>query len=586
MKSPFRLAAAAAALLLVTGCSTITPKDLPEHAPATAEKARAAMEIADGWNSPPVMTDGKASIVITTPFSLPDEVKNRKVQVSLEPGATIKDVVAVLGELGVPILISDQEAAGKEFYLPRFSGTLGQLLAAVGRATDVWFTWHDGAVFVSSVERIAVTVPQDNTFSEAVVKDLGALGIKEHAVTWQAGMATMDVSPSQYRKVRQYMARMTHNAAFVTLQVAVVNVTLNQNAKQGIDWEKLQISALTGGSPMDVQAWQKAMNVNQGTAGGVGGGMNGGGFNGGGYNGGGYHGGGSTGSGSNGSGTGTGNTGADSSNLGSIAGSVAQAALSGGALNGLVFGNRFNFSGMFNFLQTYGDAETKQNVLLKTVSGSEVEFKSLTQIPYVKEIGVTTSTSMNNNTALGSTQTEKADDGIEVKLTPTYDAAANTVSVKLNLAIKAVVAFNELSAGNQLGKLTQPTTAERSFTDILRMRPGQTVVVGGLSYDSVSNNYGSPLFLQGTKAESQSLKLDRQSMFIVVRASVVRVGQVSEREDSPTAEDDIDSYLELGKPQVPAKASKTVDVAAKAKAARPAKAAAGAADPVKNAASE
>jgi type II secretory pathway component GspD/PulD (secretin) len=221
---------------------------------------------------------------------------------------------------------------------------------------------------------------------------------------------------------------------------------------------------------------------------------------------------------------------------------VASLGVTGGALQGLAFGGRFNFSGLFDFLQTYGDTKTTQNVLLKTVSGNKVSFKSLTQIPYVSEIGVTTSTSSNNNTALGSTQTDKADDGIEVDMTPRFDASANTVTIDMKLSIKAVLAFNQLSAGNQLGTLTQPTTADRSFTDILRMRPGQTVVVGGLQYDSVTNDHNSPLFLQDTKAEHQALTISRQSMFIVVRSNVARIGQVLE-----DGNDDLKSseYLEL-----------------------------------------
>lgn len=544
MKTHLRLVALAAAIF-VSGCSTINTKTYPDQLPATAEKAQKAMEVAAGWDAAPVITEGTASIVITTPFSVPESMRARKVQLGLEPGATINDVVAALGNMGIPILIADQEAAGKAFFLPRFNGTVGQLLGAISRATDVWFTWNDGAILVSGTERIAVSVPQDNTFAEVLVKGLNDIGVKEHAVTWQAGMAAMQVTPSQYRKVRQYLARITNNSAFITLNVAVVNVTLNQNAKQGIDWEKLQISALTGGNQLDVQAWQKALGTTTSATGSTSL---------------------TTGTSTTTTGTTTTTTGTTSTTgstdaQGSIANSVASASFAGGALQGLVFGKRFNFSGMFNFLQTYGDAETKQNVLLKTVAGNKVEFKSLTQIPYVKEIGVTTTSGTGNSSALGSTQTEKADDGITVEMTPTYDAAANTVSVDMKLSIKAVIAFNQLSAGNQLGTLTQPTTAERSFNDILRMRPGQTTVVGGLAYDSVTNSYGSPLFLQGTKAESQTLKLDRQSMFIVVRSNVVRIGQVVDESSSAAADE---AYLDFAAPAEDKQlkpASKTVKAA-------------------------
>lgn len=539
MKSLFRLAVLTSALI-IAGCSSITPMEMPSNSPSTIDKAREAVAISDGWNTPAVLTEGNTSIVLMTPFDLPSDIKNRRLQLTLEPGASVNDVVAILGEMGVPIIISDEQAASKAFYLPRFNGTLGTLLKAITRATDVWFTWQDGSVLATSTERIAVSVPQDNTFSDVLVKGLESLGVKSHAVTWQAGMATLDVTPSQFSKVRQYLSRMTKNSAFVTLQVAVVNVTLNQNVKQGIDWEKLQLSALKGGTPKQFNSAKQDYSPQQNI-----GGTNGMSYDGqGGFgNSGGYQAPSNSAEGSSPS--------ASGSKVSDLIGTAAQLAVSGTGLEGLIFGSRFSFSGMFNYLQTYGDAETKQNVILKTVAGNPVEFKSLTQIPYVSEIGVTSNSGYYNgsngsNSSLGSSQTDKADDGIEVKMTPTYDAAANTVTVDLALSIKAVVAFNELSAGNQIGKMTQPTTAERSFTDILRMRPGQTVVVGGLTYDSISNNNGSPLFLQGTSLESQSLKLDRQSMFIVVRSSVVRIGQLEEE----GFEEQDDSYLELANPDV------------------------------------
>jgi hypothetical protein len=524
---------------MMAGCSTITPMEKPEEMPGTADKARDAVAVSDGWNTPGVVRDGKSSVVLVMPSAVPDSVRRRKVVgVSLEPGATIKDIVAILGNMGFPIILADNDAGTKQFYLPTFNGTLGQLLDAISRANDVWFAWHDGTIVIASTERIAVSVPQDGAFADVLSKGLTSLGVKENVVMWQAGMVSLDVTPSQFRKTRQYLARLTNNAAFVTLQLAVVNVTLNQNAKQGIDWEKLSIAGLTSGSPIDIQNWQKALNPAPAAT--------------------------AT------SATGTASTTPTTDTAVDLVNRVTQLTLGGGSLQGLVFGNRFNFSGMFNYLQTYGNAETKQNVLLKTITGNKVELKSLTQIPYVKEIGVAASTSANNSTALGSTQTDKADDGITVEMTPSYDSAANTVTVSLKLAIKAVLAFNELSAGNQLGKLTQPTTAERSFNDLLTMRPGQTVVVGGLSYDSVSNSYGSPLFLQGTKAESQALKVDRQSMFIVMRSSVERIGQLQEQSDEPR------EYLAIqSEPSqveaTPLDASKLVSAEEPAKSVKPTK---------------
>lgn len=510
MKPTLLILALAAAL---GGCSTLQPMNLNEAKGATPESAAKIAEAAESWNQPAVLSEGRSAVVLLTPQSIPDAVKNRRVSMELEPGATVQDMVAVLGKLGITVIISDADAGKKDFFLPRFNGTVGGLLSAITRVTDVWFTWHEGTIVVSSQEKIGVSVPQESSFGTELGKGLDSLGVKEKAIHWQSGMAVISLSPSQFRKVKTFLERYTANAAVVTLQVAVVNVTLNQTAKQGIDWDKLQVSVLSGGTLSQLNSRLNAANPQPTVPGAV-------------------------------PSEGT-TTGGASATGGATAPSAATAtdalnalgALSwaGSALSGAIFTDRFSFQGLFNFLQSYGTAETQQNVLLKTVAGNKVEFKSLTQIPYVSEIGVTTTaTTDSTGSALGSSKTEKADDGITVEMTPTFDSAANSVTIDLKLSIKAVVAFNELSAGNQLGKLTQPTTAERSFTDTLRLRPGQTVVVGGLTYDSVSDNRGAPIFLTGSKFESQSLTVNRQSMFIVVRPTVMKLGQVMAQESGDT----------------------------------------------------
>lgn len=509
----------AALAAFASGCSTIQPMDIPEQLPSSPEKAIQSAELNVTWSKESVQSEGRASVVLLTPTAVPAKVRAKEVSLELSPDATIKDVVAILGRLGHAVVLADAEVGEKKFFMPRYQGTLGGLLSAISRATDVWFTWDNETIVVSGHEKIGVSIPQEKTFSEDLVKGLDALGVKEKSVHWQSGMAVMQVTPSQLRKVKTFLERYTANAAVVTLNVAVVNVSLNQTAKQGIDWERLQLSIGSGATPEQVAQRARNLNLSQtptlptlpsNTSGAPTG----------------TPGTGDTGTG--GSGTGTGSSGNNTTTP--TASSMGSLTLTGSSLGGAIITDRFNFQALFNFLQSYGTAETKQNVLLKTVAGNKVEFKSVTQIPYVSEVGVTTTTSASNTSALGSSKTDKAEDGITVELTPVYDAAANSVTVDLKLAIKAVVAFNELSAGNQLGKLTQPTTAERSFTDTLRLRPGQTVVVGGLTYDSVSDNRGAPIFLTGSRLESQSLTVNRQSMFIVIRPTVLRLGQLVTRE--------------------------------------------------------
>lgn len=505
MNLVFRLTALALTASLAA-CASLEPAQMPEKAPSTERKAPAAAQADEAWGSPSLVTEGRPAVVLFTPQTLPQSVRARPLELSLDPGTTVQDVVAVLGEVGIPAILASEEAGQRKFYLPRFKGEVGTFLSAVSHATDTWFTWHEGAVVVSTVEKIGVTIPQDQTFADAIDKGLASIGIKDKSVQWHAGMAIVEMTPAQFRRTTAFLERMTANAAVVSLQVAVVNVTLNHEAKLGIDWDKLQVSAVRGGTFPQYfaarEAWDKATTPDvptptvpvPDTSGGT------------------------TPTPGSGSGSTTNPTPLPTNTLSALM-------WAGNALQGAIFGERFNLQGLFNFLQTYGDAETKQSVTLKTMTGSKVELKSLTQIPYVEEIGSSTTQGGTTATTTGSTKTAKADDGITLELTPTYDAAANTVTVNLNLSLKAVVAFNELSVGNQLGTITQPTTADRSFTDTVLLRPGQTVVVGGLTYDSVSSNKSGPVFLGlQSKLNNQSLKVNRQSMFIVLRPTVIRLG--------------------------------------------------------------
>lgn len=198
----------------------------------------------------------------------------------------------------------------------------------------------------------------------------------------------------------------------------------------------------------------------------------------------------------------------------------------------VAIGSVFSLAGFVNFLGSYGRTDTKQDVLLKTMTGNKVELKSVTQIPYVSSVGVATTgstTSSGNNGLLGSASTSTANDGITLKVTPTYDHSAKSVAMNIDLSIQSVLSFNNLSAGSQIGSFTQPTTADRSFTDILRVRPGETAVIGGLTYDAVSKNTSSPLPLRDTDWESRSLTVQRQTMFIVIRPTVRTFGTLQEK---------------------------------------------------------
>lgn len=563
LRSRFSISSVALGVaVLLSACANIAPMKFEEKATTTSASAESMAEGLAGWSDTPVVTQGTASAVLFTPSAPPASVRNRKVDVELEPNATVADLVAILARVGIPTIISDATVASKSFYLPKYSGNLGGLLSAVSRATDTWFTWHDGTLVVSATEKIGISIPQEDGFASELTKGLDALGLggANSAVSYHAGMASLEVTPKQFARVRSYLERMTSNAAMVTMQMVIIDVGLDQTAKKGIDWEKLSVSMQPQGTSADLAKWKTPAatttpTTGTGTTTGTGGTT-------------------TTGTGTTpgtASATTTGTTSTTAAGAadtaaattntvaaaatgtkaagsatataiqdatGITASTVASAAipaavtvlqLASGNVGAAVFMDRFSFDGLFGFLQTYGTVETRQNVILKTVTGNKVTMQSVTKVPYVASVSATTA-GTSTSSVTGSSTTAQAEDGIKVELMPTYDAAGNSVTVNVDLSLKAVLQFNELSAGNQLGTLTQPTTADRSFNDKVRLRPGQTAVIGGLTYDTVSDKRGAPLYMQRTPLESQNLTVKRTSTFIVLRPTITRLGRVQEQD--------------------------------------------------------
>jgi type II secretory pathway component GspD/PulD (secretin) len=83
------------------------------------------------------------------------------------------------------------------------------------------------------------------------------------------------------------------------------------------------------------------------------------------------------------------------------------------------------------------------------------------------------------------------------------------------------VGFRELSAGNSLGTMSQPQMRNLKFTNLGRLRVGGTLIVGGITYDQVSDSYNSLPGAERLPIGSKSSKTEKSSVYIVVRPTVV-----------------------------------------------------------------
>ncbi len=497
MKMP-KVLAGLLSVTMLAGCTSI-----PKITPSLPSADTLVKKVSKDWEDIPVQKEGQPMLVLITPLQPPATLLNKRVDVEFKQGANIKTVVATLAQLGYSIILADEDAGNKTFWMPKYTGTLGGLLSTVSKATDTFFLWQDGAIHVTAKEQVALAVPQEQILIEKIKTGLADLGATNIQTSYEAGYVTFELTPSKVRPMKKFVERITKNSALVTLQVAVVSVTLDRDTKSGIDWGKINLALGKDVSKLADNVTSVATTETAAAT---------------------------TGTSSTTTGT-TGTTGTTASSTEKVRlGNYAQ--FGANTLKGGIFTKAFTLSGLINFLDTFGTTDTLQNMVMKTTTGNEVEIKSITQIPYVSNVGVTTTGSTSTSSSLlGSTKTEKANDGVTVKLKPQYDSQADTVTIDLNLSIQSVLGFIELSAGNQIGAMTQPKTAERSFNDILRVRPGDTVVVGGIIYDSVSDSRSGLPGMYDKNIASSGVSIKRNEMFIIIRPSVTVLGAREESSD-------------------------------------------------------
>lgn len=468
--------------LLLAGCSTVPLKTaLPTEREVVAQSSQE-------WEDTPAIVNSNAQTGITleSPADVPDHIKNIKIDLALDPGATLNDLAMMLGHIGVPVLINNEESSAQKIYIPRYKGTVGSLLNGLAAANGVSYEWRRGVVVFSDAARYLITLPQDAVLMEKLTEDLTAMGAKDIKSSLGAGMVTYTASDRVQSVISPYLSRLAKNAALVTMQVAIVTVGYDQQRDTGFDWSGLQA---TFGELALMEAASPLLPIlpvipNPGTDPGT-----------------------------------TPTTPVETTPTYGAAGKLTN---SGFAMS--VSKKRFSLDAFIKYLSTYGSTNTKQNVSLKTLAGTEVKLKSGQKIPYVSEKRSSNTVTDRTDTITNTDVVTNAETGINLTLKPLYDAESRLVTVTVDLTMTNLLGFMTFGEGIQ-----SPNTQEQAFNNVVRLPAGSVAVLGGIVYDSVTDNRASVAGLENYKVGSKSAKTTRNIMFIVLRPTVAVYGNFADQ---------------------------------------------------------
>jgi type II secretory pathway component GspD/PulD (secretin) len=470
--------AATSVLLLLTACGDLPqPNPLKGASDTTRQVEQRFVEReTDAVTRVPISQNAFRPIEIDS--TIRADLADRQLDLRFAEGATLKDLVTVLGTVNVPIVVNSEDGMNSalEGRLPftSYQGTLGNLLDILRRANAIISQQRGDFIYLGTLARYSVDLPQDAGIMETIAAEIGALGGEDVVQSVTSGQLIYKAQPDVHDSlIGPFLDRVSNNLAMVTMQVAVVSLALNDSTSQGFDWNAFRLGVTT---------------VNQG---GGGGGEEGG-------------------------------TGGGVPSLGSVIDATSNAFSIGRTAEGTLFGKAatFTIGGALNFLSTFGDTEITQNVELRTVSGQEVVLRSGQEVPYVS--GVTNT--VNEGATTGSVQTETIQTGLTLTMRPFFDSATGLVTLNLNLEQRQILQFVELSAGDGVGTITQPLTQDQNLTDLIRTPVGQTIVVGGVQNESVSRTMTQPSVIRNTQMGdllgSENRNVSRNAFFIVARPTV------------------------------------------------------------------
>lgn len=465
-----------ATLATISGCATIPDsRDISTYSINDAEDK---VRTTDQWLQDPAIRVVYSNVgtQVRQKEAIPNNINNLDVDISMVPNSTMDDFLTGLSSiLGVSTISETEEIGNMKVYVPHFSGKLGDLLQTIALTKDISFGYSGNSIILKEASSYMITLPQDSNLLENVKLELEAIGARNVSVSVNSGIIFYDTTLKNQDRIETYLDRITNNSALITLQVMVINVNTERDRKSGFDWSSFQAKI----GDLGVISSESDSGGNGGGIGGVGDGSSG-----------------------------------ESSEInrgaaGSITGSALGINLSRGSVD---------ITGLFNLLSTYGKTTTNQDVSLKTISGKEVIIDSFQEIPYVSDVNLSTTDTGVSNSGL---DTDTAKNGLTMNFLPFYEADSQLVSIDIDIQLETLLGFVELSAGNQFGTITQPRTQRQAFNNTIRTPVGESVILGGITYESISDNNSTISPLDAIRSASESYNLTTNSLFIVIRPTVV-----------------------------------------------------------------
>lgn len=316
--------------------------------------------------------------------------------------------------------------------------------------------YYDDTFYLGHVHTTTLKIPSVNGLSEAMRSSLSSMGATNIAFDTITSSMSFSAKEKEYGDIMNYLQILRNNLYVIEYEISIYNVELKDNFALGINWSMIPSMAENG--------------------------------------------------------------------IGFIASTAAGLGAAGTTAAPLTFGmlmknEKYNGQALVNALENFGKVESVQRPKLLGLAGTNVKLTDGVETPYISGIQ---STSVANGTAQLSTTSATALSGLEINLKS--NMLDGTVITDIGLKINDVVGFTNFEVGDT--KFSQPQTVTKAINNTMRVQPGVPIVISGLFRNKSDKGWNGIPGLGDTSAAvvggARSTASTKSEMVIIVTPRVIK----------------------------------------------------------------
>lgn len=177
-------------------------------------------------------------------------------------------------------------------------------------------------------------------------------------------------------------------------------------------------------------------------------------------------------------------------------------------------------SNILEFLSQFGAVKTISQPQVTVLSGASAELRVADTQNFVSEV----SSTISGDQTTTSVSTDSVDSGFTLTIGSSWDKSTVYSNININLTNVVTIddfTFSDGGAGGTDTIIQLPQTTERELTTQTRVRPGDSVLIGGLVRETDNYDSRGPGFMEPLLPDSRTAKTQNLELVILMRPRVV-----------------------------------------------------------------